>query len=193
MKNLTIECMRAEETLIGFSFDEQRFPHKVFPSSWREFYFFDPDYMFDPSFAEIVKSFLDVEKSTCACMVRLDSEEYDLNGDSKFYFSEKTGPENYQMILSGAESRVGWIHDMGRFSCCSEVGGWCIYCERNNEVAALAFDGNSKIEPFMSVVDSLKAVRIAEVIEKTLLYGFSTNAMSDEWRAKFLFEYASQG
>src|SRR5688572_9733067 len=115
----------------------------------------------------------------CACMINLDQAANSTEKDSDsccLFIDRTTTNEAFQSSLIGPNLAEGWIYGVDRFGCASDVGEWCIYCERRNEIAAVAFrthDSSLKFEP---IVKQLEALPIILAIEKPLSYGFTPSA-----------------
>jgi hypothetical protein len=115
-----------------------RFPRNVFDGDWRDFFFFDSDWMSDGPFVGVVKAFLDIEHSRCACVLRLDVDRDDI-GPRSFCVRQNTEIDEYQLLLGGSAPGFGWLNAVERIGCASDVGEWCIYAEPNNDIAVIAF------------------------------------------------------
>lgn len=165
-----------------------RFPRNVFVGSWDHYSFFDSDRVFDGSFVDQVKTLLDIEGATCACLVKLDAATETEADDRRFFIERGTTPESYMRLLAGEHTAQGWIFDFGRFGCASELSQWAIYCERNNEIATIAIKSNSMFEHYRLPLARLKASRISDAVSKPSSYGFSPEALSTEWRTVLLKE-----
>jgi hypothetical protein len=180
-------CEIARENVRAGVNPERRFPRNVFVGNWKDFLFFDSDWMTDPDFVEQVKTFLDVEGAECACLWKLDSE--DANQPEFFFVRAQTIPDEYRVLLAGPTPGYGWVSAMERLACASDVGEWCIYCEPNNEIAVIGFRQKSVSARFSQAMSHFRAERIDLAIREPLSYGFSQVAASPEWRDAFLREY----
>jgi len=190
MNAMRNECLNALSNLSKTIDAGRRFPRNVFLGPWSDFLFFDSDWLFDARFVEQVKSLLDIEGGTCACLANLD-QITDGDQDRHLLFIDGSTTQNaYRLLLKGETSGSGWIHDMDRFACVSDVSQWCIYCERASEIAVIGFQTDISVERYMLVVAQLKAARIAEAAWHDLFYGFSAQALSAQWRSELLQEYA---
>ena len=170
---------------------DRRFPKNVFAGDWNDFLFFDSDWMFDVEFVEHVKAFLNAEDGTCACLKNLDSAATGEGAEDSFLVDRQTTRGDYQSLLSGESPGTGWVFDFGRFGCASDKGLWCMYCERANEIAVIAFRHSSVVERYALPTAQFRAVRLTEAVAEPLSYGFSERALSVAWRNELLREYAS--
>lgn len=165
-----------------------RFPRNVFRGSWSCF-FFDSDRMFVGEFVRIVQGQLTNESGECACLIKLDHHHQSTGSDHSIFIDHSTTPENYQELLKGAEPGHGWIDDMDRFGCSSDIGDWSVYCERMNEIAVVGLRPGTGGRQFHRLLSQLCAARISDAIQQPLSYGFSSEALSPQWRDELLKEY----
>jgi len=192
MDDLDQACAKAAYSLETHIQVDRRFPRNVFSPNWCEFFFFDSDWMFDVAFIEQVKTLLEIERATCACLRNLDATSDDKGIASRFFIGRATTAEEYGSLLRGSAPGLGWICDIERFACSSEISQWCMYCERNNEIAVIAFRQGSSPEQYTKVIKSFKAVPIAEALAQPLAYGFSSQVVSEGWRRELQKEYANR-
>jgi hypothetical protein len=190
MNTLKRVCEKAASNLEDEIHSDRRFPQNVFSANWCEFLFFDSDWMFDSAFIERVKALLDLERANCACLRNLDAAANDKRSQSQFFINRTTTESEYQSLLKGSGPGLGWIHDIERFACSSEISQWCIYCERNNEMAVIAFRQESSAMRYMPIIKSFKAARLAEALAQPLAFGFSAQSASEAWRRDLQNEYA---
>jgi hypothetical protein len=170
----------------------RRFPRNVFLGQWRDFLFFDSDWIFDAAFVEQVKLLLAIEGGTCVCLANLEGDPQLYQDEQPLFIEQSTTQGVYRSFLGGSDPINGWMYNVGRFGCTSDVGQWCIYCERRSEIAVIGFLSSAPTEPYMPLVAQLKAARIADAIEGRLSYGFSPEALSEQWRGMLLQEYGTR-
>lgn len=183
----THECLQASENLARTIDVENRFPNYVFRGTWDRFYLFGSDWIFEGAFMDKVSSLLGVEGSTCACLVNLDCEIDDAS--RMFLIDHGTTATTYQDLLRGTGPNDGWIYAMDRFACISDQGMWCIYCERQNELAVIGFRQGVSCERYKSVLESVHAGRVADVVAGRTDYELSAHVISREWRKQILRLY----
>jgi hypothetical protein len=168
----------------------RRFPENVFLAGWTDFAFFDSDLLFDSLFVEKLRKLFEAEGGTCVCMLNLDEVA---NGKAEqaalFIDREMTGGA-YQARLGGENIGEGWLYNMDRFGFASDLGQWCIYCEKGNEMAVIAIQEKVPNDRFSSTIKEFNAVPIKQAIEKPIGYGFSPRALSPEWRDGLLKAYS---
>jgi hypothetical protein len=170
---------------------EFRFPRNVFVGRWDQFFFFDADRIFDSAFVDHVKTLLAIEGAACACLVNLDASTETADGDRQFFIDSNTTVSSYKDLLRGHQPGEGWIHDIGRFGCASDLCQWAIYCERNNEIAAIAIQSQPAFDRYRLLLSRLKATGVTDAVSKPMSYGFSPEALSREWRDLLIREYGS--
>jgi hypothetical protein len=172
---------------------DRRFPENAFRGTWDAFFFFDPDALFERQFIEVAKTLLACENGACVCMRNLDvaSAAGSAEQASIFVDNETTGAA-YLEQLRGPGPGPGWLYRMDRYGCTSDRGNWCIYCERNNEIASIAVRWNGSLSRFARPLQQLDALPIEQAIEKPSSYGLSPRGLPEKWRKKILQEYASR-
>lgn len=164
------------------------FPKQVFWESWINFLFFDPDWVINPNFVEIAKLLLEIEGSHCAYIVDLDDDP-NIKQHS-FYFNKDTTIIDYQLVLGDKTMKAGgWIDNFSRYACISDIGQWCIYCERGSELAVIAFREHVSVEKYKVVIDKLKAVEISYGITTQHIYSLSESTFP-KWREDLLEQYS---
>jgi len=190
MGAISDRCQMARENVHAAVDPERRFPRNIFTGDWSEFFFFDSDWMTDPNFVELVKTFLNIERAECACLWKLDEE--DANASEFFSLRAQTTADEYRVLLAGATPGYGWVSAMERLACTSDGGEWCMYCEPNNEIAVMALRQADAAARYASPMARVHAARFEDAIrEPALSYGFSERALSREWRDEFLRQYSA--
>jgi hypothetical protein len=166
----------------------RQFPKNVFSGKWDGFLFFDSDWIFDAQFVERSNVLLEIEGGNSVCMSNLDVAP---STERSLFFIDKgiTG-QAYTSFLSEPNVEEGWIYGVDRFGCTSDVGQWCIYCERRNEIAVIAVRGNRAAEKYRPAIVQFKAQPIDQALAIPLSHGFSARALSAEWRGELLKQYA---
>lgn len=168
----------------------RRFPENVFLGRWEEFLFFDPDWIFDKQFPGAIKTLLDSENALCACLKNLTPPSLGAPSEQASIFLDKqTNPETYFTFLSKPVG-IGWLYRMDNYGCTSDVGDWCMYCERNNEIAVIAVRKIHSDQRFRSITGFLNALPIQQAIAAPFSYGLSPRVLSPAWREGLLKEYS---
>jgi hypothetical protein len=184
------EQERAQTNLIRSIDAHRRFPRNVFSAEWKQFLFFDSDRIFANDFAMRILELLCVEDGNSACMMNVDIAVKNEGIDTSVLFvSRETTGEAYMSMLRGARIGEGWVYGVDRIACASDAGNWVVYCERNNEIAAIAVRDEGWLRRFRTIADSLGATSIEQAVLTQSIYGLSMRALSTEWRATMLNEY----
>jgi hypothetical protein len=183
---------RASKSLDAAIAIVRRFPENVFLGEWSAYLFFDPDLIFDRGFIEIAKALLLCEDGTCICLRNL---EVALTGNleqASLFLDNQSSGKAYMGRLSApieGSNLVGWVHLMDHYGCASDIGSWCIYCERSNEIAVIAVRKDDDLVQLSPALKQLQALPIREAIERPSSYGLSVRGMSANTRAKLIQEY----
>jgi hypothetical protein len=149
-------CARAHANLQAAIDQTRRLPQNVFTSVWTRFFIFDPSWMFHDSFVDVIKRLLHLEGARCACVVNLDIDVW--QGLPAFAIDATTTREAYQSPLYDSPGfHDAWILNFGSFGCTSDVGTWCIYTERAEDMAFLGFRDDVQDARFQDVLEALHA------------------------------------
>ena len=163
-----------------------RFPNNVFRGTWGSYLFFDSDWMFCAEFVPWVKSLLRAEGGTCACIYDIDAmQANDSLLPTSFAINSATSGAEYQSFLKGSRTETSWTSFVDRYACTSDRAIWCLYCERNNEIAVIAL----KSDALRGLLSEVHAMPIADAIALPLSYGFSDRNLSVLWRTELLGAY----
>ena len=189
MRILTDADERARAN-VGRSIDAVRhLPQNVFLGSWKAFFFFDSDWMFSREFVGIVKNLLHKEGSSAACLTDFESNMPEL---SSFWFRKETTSDAFLSARAQipAEGLDGWLDALSRFGCTSDVGEWCFYCERRDEIAVMAFRQSFLVEKYRPAIEQLTAVPIDIALTSPPSWGF--DHIPTGWREEFLKNYRNE-
>jgi hypothetical protein len=145
--------------------------------------------MFEGAFVEKVRMMLQREGSTCGCIANLD--RYAVVAPAVFAIDEATTAQDYQRRLAGTGPDDGWVYDIGRFGCTSDVGSWCIYCERASELAIIGFRAEALPEQHEFLLASLHASRTESVGANPNRFDFAAHSISRAWQRELLQNYKS--
>lgn len=174
--------------LIDFN---KKFPENVFRGKWGEFLFFESDAVFSMEFAEVVSGLLRCEGANAASLVNIDeTKSLGLENMSALFLDGEVTGDSYQLSLTGAGPAKGWLYNVDSYACASDVGGWCIYCEKSNDIGVIA-----SREAITSLAGQ-KALRLlgARPIETLVAGGahalFPFNRLVESWREGLMRNYA---
>lgn len=113
-----------------------RLPSQVFGGQWTQFLFLDAYALFRPTFAGVTRAFLRSDNSHCCCLLNLNSlRASTFAPPDVFCFTAETTETEYEQCLR--QGQAGWLVMMDDYACASDVGEWCIYCEKGNDVAII--------------------------------------------------------
>ncbi len=167
------------------------FPENPFCEKWDAFYFFDPDLLFESQFAETLGLLLSCEDGRSVCLRNIDLASAGSTAEEASIFLEvNTTGKAYMDQLRGGGPGRGWLYRPERYAYASDVGDWCIYCERANEIAVIAVRWRGVSDRFAVPLRHLNALPIQEAIEKPSSYGLSPRGLLEEWRKKMLLAFA---
>lgn len=174
---------------------ENMFPENIFFGSWSSFWFFESSGMFFKGFPDIVRALMAAENSRVCCLLNIsETERRDFDEVATLYLDSGMTGHAYQMLfLKGdREGGVGYIDLMDRYGCASNIGDWCMYCEKDADVAVLALRTDENGEKYRAALNLLYAQEVEFVFddpEATMPF----NMMLPEWRAGFLANYGRRG
>lgn len=169
-------------------------PDSVFIEAWRVFRFFQSDHVFSMGFVEIVREFMYLEGAQVACLLNLDKTEI-LGFDSAeaIYIDARMDGNAYQEKLHAGGHDLGWLFGVDRYVCASDVGGWCIYCEKSNDVAVVGFRGIECIKKFEVPLRNLSARIIEDLIDGGCAPLFPFDHLVPVWRKGLVDNYGKRG
>ena len=157
-------------------------PDQVFKSCMSNFYFFASDSVVSEEFVEIVQDMMRVERaSVTSCMNLTRSKGLEFESIEVTYIDNSTkGDDYFIFLLQALNGESGWMVTMDRHAFASDVGEWCIYAERMNDVAVIAFSVID-IEKYRSHLDRLDAHNIFDLIYSDKGYD-PYDKLVEEWK-----------
>jgi hypothetical protein len=159
------------------------FPNNVFSGASSGYLFFPSDHMFVGTFVSAVKMLLDAENADVACLLNLsESAEMKFETASAIYMDQVIAGTSYETKLRGNGPSDGWIYSMNRYGCASNVGRWCMYCERTNDIAVVALQSVNDIVRFERPLALLKAGFLESLCGSGEKGVFPFNKLTPEWR-----------
>jgi len=178
-------CEEARRKVQQLLLSQLRLPDMVFAGEWRAFLFFDPDWLFSRETIELLQKLIVLDGSECVCIEQLDDANC-------FYVTPDTTQEAYSAVLAGPDSGDGWLYEFSRFGIASSSGGWCIYCERAQEIAVIAVHHNMDIERILGALSVVEPRLIEQAIDDATSYGFTKTALSESWARVLKSSYGAQ-
>ena len=168
-------------------------PENVFSGEWSDFLFFQSDRMFVSAFAEVVGELLSAENAEICCLLNLsETDPMEFEKASAFLLDGMVPGNDYEAHLRGSGPAVGWLYSMDRYGCASDVGDWCIYCEKENDIAVVALRKENGVSKFRSPLDKLRAQPIEALSNGELATLFPFSNLTAEWRIALTKRYRSR-
>jgi hypothetical protein len=162
-------------------------PANVFSGVWPKFLFFESDRLFAPEFAEIVGEILSIEHGTACCLLNIsETRTFEFEKIAAIFLDKTSDNSDYAAALRGTGPEVGWIYVMDRYGCASDTGEWCIYCEKDSDIAVIGFRSESGAMKFESPIEKLWANSI-EAHESAKLIPF--HILLPRWREGLIHNY----
>jgi hypothetical protein len=162
---------------------DARFPQNVFLGKWDRFLFCESDRIFCPEFIDAVNEFLDIENAAVACLLNLDiTDSMEFESAGAMYLDRSITQSEYDRRLRGNGPSDGWIYRMDRYACTSDVGEWCIYCERNTDVAVIALRSAEGLEKFRSPLLKMWAYPLETICDSKDKKVFPFTHLVPAWR-----------
>jgi hypothetical protein len=179
-------CLNAVK---GLSLD-RKLPSRVFQPLWGGFLFFESDRIFSADFPNVVHELMRIENSYVTSLIDLDvSGLVEFEDVSATFIDRATTGDEYCAHLRAGGPGTGWLYGMHRFACASDVGEWCVYVEKMNDIAAIGFHIKNGLEKYYSATRMLNGLSIATLIAAGSKSAFPFSALTFEWRTSLLENY----
>lgn len=158
-------------------------PGRVFETKMSNFYFFASDWVASCHFVELIQDMMRVEMAEVTCCMNVTrSKILEFEAIDAIYIDHSTKGEDYdEFWTQDIGDEVGWLFTMDRHAFASNVGEWCIYAERMNDVAVIAFNVID-IEKYKPHLDRLNAHNIFDLIYSDKGYD-PYDKLVEEWKA----------
>jgi hypothetical protein len=189
---MSIECFNqtAVRNALASISSEKRFPSKIFVGDWRDYLFFHSDVLFEARFIDVKNLLLREENASVIAVINLGNANTKSDGEPRAIFLDRdTTPENYSAWLKGDGSPISWMFLMDRYVCASDKGHWCIYCEKENDVAVLALaPGVSRFTcSQLAKLLNANSIGTSSMASKGQLFDF--DKLVPEWKSALTAEY----
>ncbi|MGB8366287.1 MAG: hypothetical protein WCE20_17460 [Rhizomicrobium sp.] len=155
-------------------------PLNVFVGAWAEFLFFESDAIFKPEFVAAMHDLLDAEMSHVCCLINLGATKNVSSEPPAMFLGRSIDPAYYMRLLRGNGAPDSWLYLVDRYICASDVGDWCIYCEKENDVAIIALRTTDSLNRFQSALDRLHAEGLEKICGAEGVFPFTK--LTAEWR-----------
>ena len=162
---------------------DMKFPNNVFTQHWDYYLFFPSDRMLRHDFVYPISKFITLENASIVCLLNLSrSPSLEFENADALYLDKEMGEDEYYALICGNGPAIpdGWIYDVDDYICTSDVGSWCMYCERANEIAVLALS-EMGLEQFRPALDILQPYTLEEACRPGQEGVFPFNHMVPEW------------
>lgn len=160
-----------------------RFPAQVFLGDWSAFLFFESDHLFASSFAVIAAGLLNVEQAEVCCLLNFSRTDRMLyESASTLFIDAGTEPQAYDAMLRQGGPANGWLFGMDRYGSASDRGGWSIYCEKGNDVAAIALRRPDDTEKYVERLKQLHAEPITMLLNAGSAAPVPFSQLTKAWR-----------
>lgn len=170
------------------------FPNQVFKGRWSVFLFFESDRAFDPEFSDILNDILIIEGGSVACLLNIDKTNlFEFESISSIFIDRTTTRNSYGLALEGDGPESGWIYLMDKYICMSDIGDWCFYCEKSNDIAVMALREVEYVSRFQRPLSSLLAKPIEELLDGGRSPLFPFDHLVPAWRKVLLENYGRTG
>jgi hypothetical protein len=184
------ERKTALSNALGFISRERRLPSDVFTARWDGYLFFYPHLMFTREFVSVASHLLRFEGAGTIVLVNLGSmiSVDDAPPGGEIFLESSTSGSEYISMLRGDGTAPDWLVLVDRYICCSDIGNWAIYCEKQNDVAVFAWRAAVR-----GVVEKIKSELKASTIDAVHIrqedrYDFT--GLVPEWRTSLRNNYS---
>jgi hypothetical protein len=168
-------------------------PQQVFLGAWDQFFFFESDHMFAPSFAEIAIDLIHIERATSCCLLNFSrTRVLEYQEAAAIFLEEGLRASDYDSWLRNGGPAAGWLFSMERYGCSSDKGEWCIYSEKQNDIAIIGLRCRDDARRFASTLEKLHAASIETLVQKGPPAPVPFSMLTAEWRRALVEHYASE-
>lgn len=167
-------------------------PAQVFRGGWSTFLFFEADRLFAPEFASIAAGLLKADQADFCCFVNFNEGNFKVFESAAMIFVDaNTDPSAYDNMLRQGGPAKGWLFGMDRYGVAADRGNWTIYCEKVNDVAAIALRQPSDCERYGDYLRQLHAARIADLLLDSMAPP-PFDRLIAPWRRDLIHNYGGQ-
>lgn len=190
MKNTEDFERKAYENAISSVRLDARFPQNIFVGTWGTFLFFEESWIFEPQSIEIMHDILDAEGSHSICLVNLGNVEVPDPLPAR-YVDRSTDADGYLSLLVGNGRWDAWLYLRDRYIFASDVGDWCIYCERQEDLAVLAIRRGHDVNKLSGAISKLYAKPLEASYRTSRVNEFRFEELLPAWRSALLKNYVT--
>jgi hypothetical protein len=164
-------------------------PNHIFSPAFSNFLFFESDRMFVASFVDVVMDIMNREGGKVCCLLNISQTQImEYQEAAAIFISRTVTGAEYESLLRAGGPAVAWLYRMDRYACASDVGEWCIYCEKENDIAVigLSSEGAAKFAPDLR---RLYAEPIEVIVRKSPSELLACFRLTKEWQTRLLSSY----
>ncbi|WP_422649922.1 hypothetical protein [Cupriavidus sp. H18C1] len=166
---------------------------KIFKDEWKCFLFLNPGIFFAPMFASIVVDLMGLEAAKVTCIHNIDVAQGRAFSKGENIFIDKAVCESrYKSFFENGGAGETWAYGIDRYVAASDVGGWCFYFDRENDIAMIAFPSFRHAALCRIQLEGLGARPIDELIDGGNAPLFPYSSLVPEWRDALLKNYGSK-
>lgn len=171
-----------------------RFPAQVFLGGWGAFLFFESDRLFASGFAVVAAGLLNVEQAEVCCLLDFsETSALAFESAAALFIDARIEPHAYDAMLRQGGPTKGWLFGMDRYGSASDRGGWSIYCEKGNDVAAIALRQPSDREKYIEQLKQLHAEPIVTLLRAGSAAPVPFAQLTELWRRGLTQHYGGRG
>jgi len=168
-------------------------PNRVFRGKWAAYVFCESDRIFCPEFSDAIVELMRIENSSVCSLVNLDKScDPGCDGISSIFIDASTSRDRYWEAMCAGGPEDGWLYRMDRYVCASDIGSWCLYCEKENDVAILAFQNAEDVKRYSPATRKLWAWPIEDLIEGGSSPLFPFDRLVPAWKNSLLENYGTK-
>lgn len=185
---------RAFGQVIGSINSATSFPEQVFLGSWDAILFFESDRLFASGFAVIAAGLLNAEQAEVCCLLNFsETNRMVYESAAMLFIDAGTEAHAYDAMLRQGGPANGWLFGMGRYGSASDRGGWSIYCEKGNDVAAIALRQPDDTRKYSEYLKQLHAEPITVLLKAGSAGSVPFGQLTETWRRGLAQHYADHG
>jgi hypothetical protein len=171
---------------------EQTMPFNIFRDQWYDYAFFESDMIFAPEFVNIKNAIMSKEGSQLLCLINLYNKNQKIDDNvSTLYLDRPIDAEEYMSLLRHKTDvdSLSWLVLMDRYVCASDIGEWCIYCEKENDIAVIAFRRPNISKRFSFAIEQLKATPVKSADKTQKAGNFQFSKLTPFWHHSLISRY----
>lgn len=186
----TISKLAALENLVCGIDLTAHLPGQVFRGIWSDFWFMESDQLFSMDTMNGIIGLLSEDIPDYCCILNLSEVEIDASTNPIYMVKRSTSTSEFNSRLYSRGIPDAWIYGRDRFGFSSSTGQWCIYCERENDVAVIAFRDIAGSLKYASALSNFHAEQLLGMLAKGATGPVPFNALTPQWRKQLVENYA---